>query len=72
MVKLALTWHSEPSVCVGTRKNIRSAIDTCLHTLIDLSSEAVARNWPSAEKVHTSNWSCVSFKFRGFPSPGNK
>lgn len=44
------TYLAQRTQCVCRYKEYKKRWRYMFHTLMDLSSEAVARNWPSAEK----------------------
>ena len=65
-VKLC-TYLAQRTQCVCRYKEYKKRWRYMFHTLIDLSSEAVARNWPSAEKSTLRTGAVWALNSEDFP-----
>lgn len=61
------TYLAQRTQCVCRYKEYKKRWRYMFHTLIDLSSEAVARNWPSAEKSTLRTGAVWALNSEDFP-----
>lgn len=67
LIRKLHTYLAQRTQCVCRYKEYKKRWRNMFHTLIDLSSEAVARNWPSAEKSTLRTGAVWALNSEDFP-----